>query len=140
MEAVMWLAIVLATYAGVVVAFETLVVIMGARQAKRGVQPGEDWIAIATTDANGSTETVVAGVESDGKLYVSANHWLRGWYRRALENPDVYVTRAGERLGYRAVPVSGEERERIARDYHIPWAIRFLTGFPPRSFLRLDRR
>jgi hypothetical protein len=140
MMAVKWIAILLGAYVGVVIAFATLVVIMGARQATRGVQPGEDWIVIATTDANGSTETVVAGVESDGQLYVSANHWLRGWYRRALENPDVDVTRAGERLTYRAVPVSGAERERIARDYHIPWAIRFLTGFPPRSFLRLDRR
>ena len=135
-----WIAILFGIYVGVVVAFATLVVIMGARQAARGVAPGEDWIVIAISDANGSTETVVAGVESDGQLYVSANHWLRGWYRRALENPDVDVTRAGERLPYRVVPVIGVERARIVRDYRIPWAIRFLTGFPPRSFLRLDRR
>jgi hypothetical protein len=140
MKAVMWSAILLGAYVGVVVAFETLVVIMGARQATRGLQPGEDWIVIATSDARGSTETVIAGVESDGQLYVSANHWLRGWYHRAVENPDVDVTRAGERLTYRAVPVIGAERKRVARDYRIPWAVRFLTGFPPRSFLRLDRR
>ena len=140
MMAIKWIAILLGAYVGVVIAFETLVVTMGARQAKRGVQPGEDWITIATTDANGSAETVVAGVESDGQLYVSANHWLRGWYRRVLKNPDVDVTRAGERLPCRAVPVSGAELERIADDYHLPWAIRFLTGFPPRLFLRLDRR
>ncbi len=140
MNAVMWIAIPIATYLGLVIAFETLVVIMGARQAARGVQPGEARIVIAISDANGSADTVVAGVESDGQLYVSANHWLRGWYRRVLENPDVDVTRAGERLAYRAIPVSGAERERIARDYHLPWAIRFLTGFPPRSFLRLDPR
>jgi hypothetical protein len=134
------LAILLVAYVGVVIAFEALVVTMGARQAARGVQPGEDWIAITTTDANGSSETVVAGVESNEQLYVSTNHWPRGWYRRALENPDVDVTRAGERLACRAVPVTGVERERIARDYRLPVAIRFLTGFPRRSFLRLDRR
>ena len=136
----MWIAILLGTYLGVVLAFELLVVTMGARQASRGVQPGEDWIVITTSNANGSAEVVVAGVESDGHLYVCANHWPRGWYRRVVENPDVDVTRAGERLAYRAVPVTGAERERIARDYPLPFAIRFLTGFPPRSFLRLDRR
>ena len=135
-----WIMILLGTYVGIVIAFGTFVVIMGSRQATRGVQPGEAWITITIAGENGSTDTVVAGVESDGQLYVSANHWLRGWYHRALESPDVDVTRAGERLAYRAVPVSGAERERIARDYHLPWVIRFLTGFPPRSFLRLDRR
>lgn len=134
------LAIVAASYVGLVIAFEVLVVTMGARQAKRGVQPGEDWIVIATTDENGSREAVVAGVESKGHLYASANHWPRGWYRRVRANPDIEVTRSGERLSYRAVPVVGEERERVVRDYRLPWVVRFLTGFPPRSFLRLDRR
>lgn len=135
-----WVAILLVAYVGVVIAFEALVVTLGARQAARGLQPGEDWTVIGTTAANGRVETVVAGVESNGQLYVSANHWPRGWYHRALENPEVDVTRAGERLAYRAVPVTGAERERIIRDYSLPWVIRFLTGFPPRSFLRLDRR
>jgi len=140
MLVVKWIAILLGSYFALVVAFEVFVVIMGARQASRGVQADEDWTVIATTDANGSTEAVVAGVEVDGQLYVSANHWPRGWYRRALANPDVDVTRAGGRGAYRAVPVSGAERESVARDYPLPWGIRFLTGFPPRSFLRLDRR
>lgn len=84
-------------HVGIVIAFETLVVTLGARQA------------------------------------------ARGWYRRVLQNPDVKVTRAGEPLRYVAVPVLGKERERVAGDYRLPWAVRFLTGFPPRSFLRLDR-
>ena len=138
MSAVQWLAIVLGVYVAMVIAFEALVMVMGARQAARGVQPGEDWLAIVTSDANGSRQTIVAGVESDGQLYVSANHWLRGWYRRALENPDIEVTRDGARLPYRASAVFGAERERILRDYPLPWAIRFLTGFPSRLFLRLD--
>lgn len=122
------------------IAFETLVVIMGARQAVRGLQPDEDWLVIATSDAKGSVKTVVAGVESEGHLYVSANHWFRVWYRRALANPDVEVTYSGECFSCRALPVVGTERERIASDYRIPWLVRFLTGFPPRSFLRLARR
>jgi hypothetical protein len=140
MAGAQWLAIVLGVYVAIVIAFETLVMVMGARQAARGLEPGEDWLAIATSDANGSRETIVAGVESDGQLYISANHWLRGWHRRALENPEIEVTRNGVRLPYRATAVSGAERERIVRDYPLPWAIRFLTGFPPRLFLRLDAR
>ena len=138
MAAVQWLAILLGIYAGIVIAFETLVMAMGARQAARGLQPSDDWLVITTSDANGSRQTVVARVESDGQLYVSANHWLRGWYRRALENPEVEVTRSGERLPYQATAVSGGERERIVRDYPILRVIRFLTGFPPRSYLRLN--
>jgi len=140
MAVAQWLAIVLGVYGVIVIAFETLVMVMGARQAARGLEPDEDWLAISTSDANGSRETIVAGVESDGQLYISANHWLRGWHRRALENPEIEVTRNGVRLPYRAIAVSGAEREGIVRDYRLPWAIRFLTGFPPRLFLRLDAR
>jgi hypothetical protein len=96
-DLVTWIGILFGTYVGIVIAFETLVVTLGARQA------------------------------------------ARGWYRRVLQNPDVKVTRAGEPLRYVAVPVLGKERERVAGDYRLPWAVRFLTGFPPRSFLRLDR-
>lgn len=140
MSAVEKLAMILALYAGLVVAFECLVVTMGKRQAARGVRPGEDWLVITTTDAKASHDTVVAGVESGGHLYAAANHWPRRWYHRAVENPDVELTRAGERAACRAVPVVGDERIRIARDYTLPWVIRLLTGFPPRSFLRLDPR
>lgn len=141
MKVVKLLAIVLAIYLGAVVAFESLVGIMGRRQANRGIQPGESWLVITTTDEDGSRKnTVVAGVESDGQLYVAANHWPRAWYDRAIENPAVEITREGEKIACRAVPVAGAERARIARDYRLPWVIRLLTGFPPRSFLRLDRR
>ena len=122
------------------VAFECMVVTMGKRQANRGVQPGEDWLVITTTNAEGSNDTVVAGVESGGHIYAAANHWPRSWYNRAIKNPAVEITRAGERADYRAVPVVGDERTRIARDYSLPWVVRLLSGFPPRSFLRLDPR
>ena len=139
-KAVKVLAIGVATYLVVVAAFECLVVVMGKRQADSGIGPDENWLVITTTGAAGSQDTVVAGVESGGRLYVAANHWPRGWYQRAVENPDVEVTSAGKRAPYRAVPVTGAERGRISRDYSLPWVVRFLTGFPPRSFLRLDPR
>lgn len=134
------LLIGLGAYLALVVAFECFVVIMGTRQAARGVAPDEEWVVITTQDADGRTDTVVGGVESAGHLYVAANHWPRGWYQRALRNPHVELTRAGERRACRAVPVTGAERARIARDYRLPWIARLLTGFPPRSFLRLDPR
>src|SRR5262245_6051633 len=134
------LAIALGVYLGLVVAFESFVVIMGKRQAARGIQPGEKWLVITTTGTDGSNDTVVAGVESGGHLYVAAHHLPCSWYRRSTVNPDVEITRPGERMAYRAVPVTGDERARIARDYHLPWVVRLLTGFPPRSFLRLDPR
>jgi hypothetical protein len=141
MKAIERLAIGVCVYLVLVVAVESLVGFMGRRQAERGVQPGEDWLVLTTTDAEGARrDTVVAGVESEGHLYVSANHWPRGWYHRALASPEVEVVRGGARAAYRAVPVTGHELTRIVQDYPLPWAIRFLTGFPPRSFLRLDPR
>ena len=95
---------------------------------------------ITTKDAGESSDTVVAGAESAGRLYVSANHWPRGWYQRAVANPEVEIVRGGEKTARHAVPVTGAERDQIARDYPLPVWIRLLTGFPPRSFLRLDPR
>jgi hypothetical protein len=68
------LAIGLAVYLGLVIAFECLVGFMGRRKAEQGVKPGEMWIVITTQQAGRSTDTVVAGVESGEHLYVSANH------------------------------------------------------------------
>jgi hypothetical protein len=129
-----------AAYVVVVVAFEVFVVVVGKRQADNGVQPGEDWLVLTTTNAGARYDTVVAGVASDGHLYVAANHWPRGWYERATKNPDVEVTRGGQRMSCLAVPVTGDERTRIERDYRLPLLVRILTGFPPRAFLRLDAR
>ncbi len=129
-----------ASAVGVVVAFESFVLFMGSRHADNRVQPDEEWVTISTSDAEGSRDAVVAGVENDGKLYVAANHWLRGCYHRAVLNADVEVAIAGQRMSYRAVQVTGEERARIADAYPLPWVLRLLTRFPPRSFLRLDPR
>jgi hypothetical protein len=128
-------------YVALVIAFESLVGFMGRRHAESGLAPGESWLVITTPRSDGSTsDTVVAGVESGGALYVSANHWPRAWYERALENPDVQVTRGSVRAPYRAVPIGTDEVARVTHDYPLPLFLRALSGFPPRRFLRLDPR
>jgi hypothetical protein len=134
-----WLAIAVTAYVVLVIGLEGLVTLMGSRHADRGLEPGETWVVLTTRDDDGSRkDTVVAAVESGGKLYVSANHWPRAWYRRARTYPDVEVVRNGEKAARLAVPVEGAERERVLRDYPLPFVLRLLTGFPPRAFLRLD--
>ena len=100
-----------------------------------------DTIVLETTDAAGTThERVVTPIHHDGRLFVSANHWPRAWYRRALANPDVRVTRDGRTAPYRAVPVRGDERERLLDASGFPPIGYLFTGFAPRQFLRLDPR
>ncbi len=135
MRAVKIVVIVLLIYAGLVTAFESF---LGYRQ------PGGDsgrTIVITTVDPDGAShERVVSRVDSGGQLYVAANHWPRAWYRRALTNPDVQVRIDGQTGDYRAVPVEGEEHDRVSTDKPLPLPFRILTGFPPRYFLRLEPR
>ena len=142
MKALKWLGIALGAYVGIVAAFECLVGFFGSRQAASGAALSDErWIVITTKDGDSAKDTVIAGVEREGHLYVAANHWPRGWYHRALANPDVLVRRgAEEKKPYRAIPLEGADRDQIAQQYALPFAIRFLTGFPPREFLRLDPR
>jgi hypothetical protein len=132
--------IVAAAYVVIVIAFEVFVVVVGKREAEAGVQPGGDYLVLTTTVRGKRYDTVVAGVVSDGHVYVAANHWPRSWYERVVTNPEVEVTRGDEHMACVAVPVTGAELARIERDYRMPFLIRFLTGFPPRAFLRLDQR
>lgn len=100
---------------------------------------GGPTIRITTTDADGETyDRVLTPIDDGDRLFVSANHWPRAWYRRALENPDVRVTRDGATTAYRAVPVDDQERERLLDAFGFPWPFYVLTGFAPREFLRLD--
>lgn len=124
-------AIVLLVYVGIVVLFESL---LGYFQPRPG-----DSIVIATFDEEGEPhERVVSRLESQGDLYVAANHWPRAWYHQALANPEVEVTTDGETKRYQAIPVSGAEHDRVDADNPLPLAFRILTGFPPRYFLRLE--
>jgi hypothetical protein len=123
--------IALLAYVGVVVAFESLI---GYFQPTAG-----STLVITTFDAGGGAhDRVVSRLESDGKLYVAANHWPRAWYRRALANPDVQVQIDGDTSERRAVPVEGAERDRVDGEHGLGLVFRFLTGFPPRELLRLD--
>ena len=133
MKAIKIAVIAIVAYVGIVVAFESLIGVL---------QPsGGSTLVITTFDASGTPhERVVSRLESDGKLYVAANHWPRAWYRRALANPEVRVTVDGAKREYTAVPVSGSEHDRVESYNRVGIGFRILTGFPPRYFVRLEPR
>ena len=116
----------------------------GCMTAVAAFQPenlGGETIVLITVDAEGeSHERVLSPIDDGGRLFVAANHWPRAWYRRALENPEVRVTRKGETSDYLAVRVSDEERERLLGESGFPLVAYVFTGFAPRQFLRLDPR
>ena len=95
-------------------------------------------LVITTFDDQVAKDRVLSAVNNDGKLYVSANHWPRAWYRQALSNPNVEVNYKGETNSYLAVPVEGKEHDKLKEEHAHPLTFRILTGFPPRYFLRLD--
>ena len=95
-------------------------------------------LVITTFDDQVTKDRVPSAVSNDGKLYVSANHWPRAWYRQALSNPNVEVNYKGETNSYLAVPVEGKEHDKLKEEHAHPLTFRILTGFPPRYFLRLD--
>jgi len=139
MKALKWLGIVAAVYVSFVVVFETGY--LGIYQPSFE-DSGIPMLVLTTTDDSGkSRDRMLARMETDGKLYVSAHHWPRGWYKRALKNPNVRIKIHDMVSDYIAVPVDGEEFERVAKDHPLPLPVRFLMGFPPpREILRLDSR
>lgn len=132
MKLVRILLILLSIYAALVVVFETW---LGY------AQPTNDGtLKITTTADDGAEHTrVLARIAVDDKLYVAVNHWPRGWYWQALENPDVRVEVDGASGRYRAVDITGTD-EYVIVDSARPLGtgFRILTGFPPRRILRLD--
>ena len=104
------------------------------------LQPDMDiGVVLTTHDERGeASRRKLAGVVFEGHLYVSSNHWLRGWYREALANPAVEVDVEGVPVPHVAVPVEGAERDRIAAVYRMGFLLRFICGFAPSRFLRLD--
>jgi len=133
MKAAKWLAIVLAAYVGIVAAFESLI---------GWLQPANESTLVLTTfdERRTAHDRVLSRLETDGRLYVAVNHWPRAWYRRALVHPQVQVAIDGNVGDYTAVPVTGEEHDRVQQAHPSPLGFRFLTGFPPRHFVRLDPR
>ena len=120
-------------YVGIIVAFESL---LGYFQPA-----DQSTLVITTTDEGGTTnDRVLARLESNGQLFVAANHWPRAWYKQALENPSVQVAVDGEKRAYLAIPVTDEEHDRVDSENSLGVVFRILTGFPPRYFVRLDPR
>ena len=117
-------------YIGLVVLFESW---LGYSQPTNA-----NSLVITTFDSMEAKDRVLSAVNNDGKLYVSANHWPRSWYRQTLSNPNVEVLYKGEKKSYLAVPVEGEEHDRLMKEHAHPLTFRILTGFPPRYFNRFD--
>ena len=97
-------------------------------------------IVLRTADSSGEvSRRRVAGFEMDGKLYASAHHWPRGWYNNAVANPEIIVEIDDVAADFIAVPITGEEFERVADGFPLSFPVRFAMGFPPnRDILRLD--
>ncbi len=133
MRAVKLIVILFLVYVGIVITFESL---LGYFQPA-----GETTLVITTTAEDGTpNDRVLSRLESNGQLYVAANHWPRAWYDRALENSNVQVTLDGEKGDYLAVPATEEEHDRVNGENRHGMMFRILTGFPPRYFVRLDPR
>lgn len=129
------LLILAAVYIGLVVVFESL---LGYYQPK-----GEENLVITLTEDDGSkTERVLSLFQSDGELYLAANHWPRAWFRQVLKNPNVHIEFGGERADqsgdFVAIPIDGADHDRVLNDNRIPFFGRFIMGFPPREFVRIE--
>tara|TARA_E500000331_G_C17187960_1_gene683517 strand:+ start:304 stop:708 length:405 start_codon:yes stop_codon:yes gene_type:complete len=125
------LLIVLIIYIGIVVIFESW---LGYSQPQ-----GEGMVTINTTSEEGTTSgRVVSLLKSNDNFYIARNHWPKRWYDQALTNPEITVESAGTTTNYLAVPVTGDEYDQVDSDNPLPAFFRFLTGFPPRYFIRLD--
>lgn len=136
MKALKWVGGIFVVYVVFVVIFESY--FLGVRQPD--FEAGMPMVVLTTTDDSGAAEArKLAGFEMDGKIYVSAHHWPRGWYRRAVRNPEVQLETRGEVGDYLAVQIEGAEFDKVAAIYVLPLPARFLMGFPPeREILRLD--
>lgn len=137
MRVLKWLAGMVLVYVLFVIAFEAgYLGMMQPSFADNGIP----MLRLTTTNDRGeSRERMLARMETEEAIYVSAHHWPRGWYHAAVAQPDVRVEIDGTSERYRAVPVTGAEHERVSARFPLPFAVRFLMGFPPsRDILRLD--
>lgn len=127
------LMIVVLVYVGIVATFEALLGYF---------QPADAQTMVITTfdDEGQGADRVVARLESNGTLYVAANHWPRAWFNDALENDAVDITFDGATLPYRAVLLEGADHDEVNARHALPLTFRILTGFPPRYLMRLDPR
>ena len=112
-----------------------------------GFQPQSESTAVLRTfDDEGAHETVLSLLDDGGQLWVESGHWFRGWYYRALDNPEVELVRSDGVGAYTAVPVNTDEAlEHVTRlmgkgqgaGY---WVGRVMLLFAPIKPVRLDPR
>jgi len=100
---------------------------------------------LTLTESDGTqSERVLSLFESQGELYLAANHWPRAWFHKVQENPQIQIEFGGAHSAqsgdYTAVLVEGADHERVLEDNRLPMFARILMGFPPREFMRLDPR
>ena len=96
----------------VAIAFGIYVVLGLVLDASIGTfQPQMETTAVLRTfDASGTPkETVLSLLDDNGQLWVESGHWFRGWYHRAVANPDVELVRDGRTEAYRAAPIDTDE-------------------------------
>ncbi len=138
MRAAKWIGIVFGIYVAVVILFESF---LGFRQPPATEMP-YPMLVLTTADEGGTHDRRLAIFGMDDRIYVSAHHWPRGWYTRAVDNPDVTVAFDDGSAGgaYTAVPVDGEEAERVKAAYPFSLPMKALMGFAPRDVMRLDPR
>lgn len=125
-------AVLLLVYVGIVAAFETLIGVL---------QPQSDNTMVITSanDGGAALNRVVTRIELDGKLYAAVNHWPRAWYGQVLEVPKVNIAIGDQTNAYRASDVTDPaEFDAVQAARPLGFAIKLLTGFPPRRFVRFD--
>ena len=136
MKVIKWLSVVFGVYVAFVVIFES--VYLGYFQPSFE-ESGIPMLLLTTTDADGETnDRMLARFETDGKIYLSAHHWPRGWYHRARNNPAVQAEVDDITAAY-----SGAHKRRRIRAGRCrsstATAGAILNGFStPRDILRLD--
>jgi len=131
MKIIKVLSVIALVYVGIVVAFESL---LGYFQPA-----DQNTLVITTYDNEGNgKDRVLARLESQGQLYVAANHWPRAWYNKTMAQPMVQIDLGDGKIDYLAVPVDEVEHNQVDADNALPLAFRILTGFPPRYFYRLE--
>jgi hypothetical protein len=125
------IAVLLIAYVSIVVTFESL---LGVFQPEN-----QRTLVITTADASGTkNDRVLSRLDSNGKIYVAANHWPRAWYKRALINPNVEAMIDEKKTSCRVVPLDEEEQSLVNEENQLGLGLRILTGFPPRYIVRLD--
>lgn len=129
------LLILAAVYVGIVVIFESW---LGYSQPR-----GEQNLVITVTEEDGrETQRVLSIFQSQGELYLAANHWPRAWFRQVKRKPNVHIEFGGDRAdqsgNYTAFEINDADHDRVLADNQIGFVGRFLMGFPPREFMRIE--